>query len=93
MVACQTEVNKLANTCERQYFGLRYIRVSINTYATEKNEVPKFTFLGNICVVKRLRHMSEFRPGFVIIYPASNSKVKGKGKVIPLQARCGPEGG
>ena len=22
-----------------------------------------------------------------------NTKVKGKGKVIPLQARCGPEGG
>jgi len=34
--------------------------------------------------------MSEFRPGFVIIYPASNSKVKGKGKVIPVTGPVWP---
>ena len=31
-------------------------------------------------------------PGFIIDGNSGNY-VKGKGKVIPLQARCGPEGG
>lgn len=45
VVACHTEVNKLANTCERQLFGLRYIPVSKHTNATENNEMPKLYFL------------------------------------------------
>ena len=29
----------------------------------------------------------------LILGSSINDSVKGKGKVIPLQARCGPEGG
>jgi len=79
--------------CVTQYNYLPVIRVLVAhcanvNYTSTKNEgLTVFRYVvmnGNeetvIELLNTLTHM----------YPSS---VKGKGKVIPLQARCGPEGG
>ena len=53
-----------------------------------ENLVP--TGIRSRTVQPVVRRYTEWATGPTIV---NSSKLKGKGKVIPLQARCGPEGG